>query len=47
MYSLLWFKNGNVASVNVAEQEAEFMSILQKSSYQLVCLLFVNIPRKL
>lgn len=40
MYPLLWFKNGRVASVNTAEQEeTEFMSMMQKNSYQWVCLL--------
>lgn len=37
MYPLLWFKNGNVASVSIAEQEeTELTSIIQKNSYQLV-----------
>lgn len=40
MYPLLWCKNGNVASMDIAEQqETAFMSIIQKNGYQLVCLL--------
>lgn len=40
MYPLLWPKNGHVASVNTAEhEETEFMSMIQKNSYQQVCLL--------
>lgn len=36
MYLFLWSKNGDVVSMNIAgQEETEFMSILQKNSYQL------------